>query len=99
MCILKRCFAKDQCISQLLRCLFFYSAYYNFEYSAVHIPGNMNIVAEAISRNNMIVRSSLAPQVSQTAVRGNISNFLLQQAPDWGSTSWIQLFTSTLLLA
>ena len=68
VCILKRCSVKDRCISQLLRCLFFYSAYYNFQYSAVHIPGNMNIVADAISRNNMIVLSSLAPQVSQTAV-------------------------------
>lgn len=37
----------------LLRCLYFYSAYYQFDFSAKHISGVDNVLADALSRNHL----------------------------------------------
>ena len=35
-------------LNQLLWCLFFYAAYFKFDYSAAHISGSLNTTADAI---------------------------------------------------
>ena len=40
-------------LMHLLRCLYFYAAYYKFEFVAHHVPGASNTAADAISRNNL----------------------------------------------
>ena len=89
-----RC-AKDKLLINLLRCLFFYAAVFQFHFSASHIPGVDNHVADAISRNNLSLVSSLFPQASQVFVPGLVVSFLLD-LPDWGSRTWMEKFTHSL---
>ena len=35
----------------LLRCLFFIAAHFDFDIFACHIPGSLNVAADALSRN------------------------------------------------
>ena len=80
----------------LLRCFYFYSALYQFEYSIEHVPGELNTVADALSRNNMTVFSSFFPQATQHLVPAALMDLLVNQHPDWGSPRWTTLFTATL---
>ena len=75
--------ALKTCLSNLLRCLFFYAAVFHFQFSAVHIAGVSNRVADVISHNNVSLISSLSPQACQVAVSVPLSQFLLD-LPDWG---------------
>ena len=51
--VVQRQYAKDKLLHSLLRCLFFYAVVFNFHFSATHIPGAFNWVADAISRNHL----------------------------------------------
>ena len=44
-----------------LRCLFFYCALYSFSMSCVHNPGVDNVVADALSQDNLTLVSSIRP--------------------------------------
>ena len=66
--ILNKQFAKDPLLSHLLRCLFFFSAFYKFHFSVEHIPGISNTAANALSRSNIHLFSLLVPQVLQATV-------------------------------
>lgn len=82
-------------LRQLLRCLFFYAVIYKFHFSARHIPGAQNSIADAISRNKLDSLSSLIPQAVQVSIPPAISAFLLAP-PEWGSPSWIVQFCHSL---
>ena len=45
---------KDTSLMHMLRCLFFFQAHYFFSYTARHIPGIDNTLADALSRNNAV---------------------------------------------
>ena len=94
--ILNKRSAKDPLLSHLLRCLFFFSAFYKFHFSAEHIPGSSNTAADALSRDNIHVFSLLVPQVLQTTVPSSIQELLLLEAPDWTSPRWTSLFCLSL---
>ena len=87
---------KHPSLNNFLRCLFFYSAFYKFHFSAAHIPGKANVAADAISRDQLHVFHSLAPQVQQLAVPLAIQNLLILKTPDWSSSSWTDLFCHSL---
>ena len=57
--------ARCPLLTQLLCCLFFYASYFGFHFTARHIAGVNNIVADAISRNHLSLLSSMLPQVSK----------------------------------
>ena len=59
--ILNKRSAKDPLLSHLLQCLFFFSAFYNFHFSAKHIPGISNTAANALSCDNIHFFSLLVP--------------------------------------
>lgn len=88
--------AKDPLLMHLLRCFSFYGAYFRFHFSAEHIPGTLNIAADAISRNNLSLFSSLAPQIPQFSIPPSLHNLLIATRPDWGSPAWTQLFIASL---
>ena len=48
-------YSRDQGVMQLIRCLFFIRAFFDISLQVVHIPGHLNIAADAISRNNLRV--------------------------------------------
>jgi hypothetical protein len=87
--------AKHPSLSQLLRCLFFYASIFHFRFSASHIPGMNNTVADAISRNKLSLLFSLIPQAHQVPVPLAAVTFLMSP-PDWGSRSWTSKFVSSL---
>ena len=83
-------------LMHLLRYFSFYSAYYCFNYTCVHIPWVMNVAADALSRNNLPLFFSLVPQVPQFTIPAILVEFLVTSRPDWGSNAWTQLFTNSL---
>ena len=89
--------ARDPILMHLLRCFSFYSAYFQFHFSAEHIAGVMNTAADALSRNNLTLFSSLVPQVPQISLPPSLRQLLITTKPDWGSQAWTNLFASSLL--
>ena len=77
--------AKDGRLGHLLRCLYFYVAFYCFNFSAAHIPGVQNTAADALSRGNSSRFHSLFPQVQECVIPPDLASLLLQQPPDWNS--------------
>ena len=89
--------AKTPLLMHLLRCFSFYCAYFRFHFSAEHIPGPMNVAADAISRNNLPSFLSLIPQVPRCNPPSVLLELLVVTRPDWGSPTWTQLFVRSLL--
>ena len=83
-------------VANLLQCLFFYSAYYSFQFSVVHVPGLSNTAADALSRNNLMLFASLFPQVKPCTIPQSLKDLLVTAMPDWGSTSWTNMFRLSL---
>ena len=73
----------------LLRCLYFYSAIFLFEFSAEHVPGVRNTAADAVSHNNIALFFSLLLQASRVQIPVPLLDLLLSQQPSWGSARWI----------
>ena len=94
--VVQRKSAKYPLLLHLLRCLYFYAAYFQFSYSACHVPGVTNVAADSLSRNNMWLFNSLVPQASRTEVGQEVMDLLISRRPDWGSQDWIALFRATL---
>ena len=81
------------------RSLCFYAAYYQFTFSAAHIPGREYLAADAISRDNVPLFSSSFPQVQRSLVPQHIQDSVLLQPPDWSSLNWIAKFRLSLRTA
>ena len=94
--ILHRQSGRSMIDRHLLRCFYFYSAFYQFHFTVEHIPGVLNRAADALSRDNITLFSSLFPQASQAHFPPSVMDMLVTQQPNWGSTAWISLFTGTL---
>ena len=94
--ILQKRSARDPVAHHLLRCFYFYAAFFQFEYGSEHVPGVLNVAADALSRNNLQLFSSLIPQATPSAVPIPLLDLLIFQRPDWGSQAWINLFVATL---
>ena len=56
-------------IMHLLHCLFFIRAHFNIHVKAVHIPGRDNLLADAISRNNLQFLFSQVPEIAASSQR------------------------------
>ena len=85
-----RTVVRDPLACHLLRCLYFYTALYGFKHSVEHVPGRLDVAADALSRDNLF--SSLLPQARPTSVPTSVTSLLLSNKPDWGSTHWIRSF-------
>lgn len=95
--VIKATYSKDLHMMHLIRLLVFFASRYDFWFSATHIPGKLNVVADALSRNNMPAFFSQAPQADPwpTPVPPALVS-LLPQEITWTSESWIRLFKDTL---
>ena len=88
--------AKDPLLLHLLRCFSFYCAHFCFHVSARHIVGVTNVVADALSRNNLPLFMSLISQTMQYIIPPSLHELLIATRPDWGSETWTQLFVCSL---
>lgn len=94
--IVRKRSARDPLTHHLLRCFYFYAAFYQFDYCIEHVPGVDNMLADAISRDNLPLFRSFLPQARRIGVPLPVLNLLITQLPDWGSEPWTLLFISTL---
>ena len=85
--ILNTCTARDPFLMHLLRCLVFYAASFRFHFMSEHIPGERNIAADAISRNNLSLFTSLTPQIPHVVVPQPVLDLLVTRRPDWAPTT------------
>ncbi len=83
-------------LMHLLRCLFFVRAHLQLDLLALHVPGVENVLADAISRNNLHVLFTQVPGAThgRTAIPANLLSLLVERQPDWTSQAWTRLFRS-----
>ena len=87
-------------VMHLLRCLSFFSAFFHFSFSSVHIPGVCNSVADDISRNRIWCLSSQVPSIQAfpDSIPVALRELLILERPDWTSKRWRQLFAAFILM-
>ena len=81
----------------LIRILVFLASRFDFWFSATHIEGKANILADALSRNNLHVVFSQAPsfkQYSPPLIPPQLLSLVSDSSLTWISTDWIKVFNS-----
>ena len=95
--VVKSTYSKEPHMMHLIHLLVFFAARFNFWFTASHIPGNQNILADALSRNNISLFLLQAPQAaSQGAYLAPSLVDLLALNITWTSTNWIKQFKDSL---
>ena len=86
--------AKEDLVMHLLRCLWFFTAYYDIAISIEHIAGVANLAADQLSRFNMQSFFSHHPQASRlpTPLPPELLQIVAVEGPDWTSPAFRQLF-------
>jgi len=86
--------SKEPVVIHLLRCLWFFSAFFEITIRAAHIPGTLNIAADILSRNQAAQFLRLHPNASHIPTRIPIP--LLQIVSpiclDWSSRAFMHQF-------
>ena len=92
-------YSKDKDIMHMMRCLFFIRAHWDFQLLAEHIPGEDNKAADAISRNNFPLFFQVSPDAAPqaTPIPQALLSWLVEQQPDWTSTTWVKQFRNCLM--
>ena len=91
--VLNSTFCSDLYLMHLIRLLVFFAARFDFWFSAIHIPGQLNSTADAISRNRLDLFFTEVPQAASTPAPVSPSLVrLVSQCTSWISPSWIELF-------
>ncbi len=87
-------YARNPDLMHLLRCLFFFEAYYKLHITASHIPGTANTFADNLSRNRLSLFLSQAPYMSRNPAPLPLMalDLLLNPEVSWSSPTWIRLF-------
>ena len=90
--------ARHPALAHLLRCLFFFEAWFSFEHAAQHLAGKLNTAADALSRNNSSLFQSLVPQAHKVAtpIPPSVLQVLMDTKLLWTSPRWGQLFRGCL---
>ena len=89
-------YSKDAQLMHLVRCLFFAPAR-DISLYACHIPGVLNTVADAISRDLSLLFSKVPDaDYRPSVVPGELVELLVSSQPDWTLPSWRLLFGSCL---
>lgn len=89
-------YCKHETAMHLLRCLFFIAAHFDFDIFARHIPGSLNVAADALSRNLLPLFLAKVPEAETlpTTIPPQLLEVLVHTRPDWTSTNWVSLFNS-----
>ena len=97
--VLNSGYAKDKSLMHLLRGLFFKATSLNFGYCATHIPGRLNIAANAISRNNLTLLSEVRPSINPapSVIPQTLIQLVAPGSPDWISPNWVRKFRNSIV--
>ena len=89
--------SREPDLMQLLRCLFFLEAHFQFYLIARHLPGVANSLADDLSRNRLPSFRRHHPNADPlpSPIPSSTMQWLLHPKLDWTSEAWIQLFTSS----
>ena len=81
---------------QLTRCLAFLAAKWEFHIIASHIKGVDNILADALSRDNLPLFRTLYPQASPVpaVIPEAVLDLLFLREPEWTSRNWTEQWNS-----
>ena len=88
--IIKSGSSRDLLAMHLMRCLFFFSAYYQIVLAPAHIPGKLNEAADHLSRDALssFLQLVLEAQSQPTPLGEELLATLVLQQPDWTSENW-----------
>ena len=88
---------RDPELMHLVRCLAFLKAKFQFSLMASHIAGSRNVLADALSRDNLACFLSRHPQASPvpTPLPQELVDLMLISRPDWTSPRWTELWSAT----
>jgi len=92
--------SRDNMVMHLLRCLWFFTAYFDISITACHLPGVLNTSADMLSRNQMLKFFILHPEASQTPtfLPQPLLQLISPRQLDWTSPAFIKLFKQTVHL-
>ena len=90
--------AKAPIVMHLLRCLWFFCAYFNITLTASHIPGVANTLADQLSRNRMVdfFKSSHDAFTLPTPLPPPVLKIVSPEGPNWTSQSFNKLLTASI---
>ena len=93
--------SRDKEAMHLARCLAFFQAEFDVVLVASHIKGVENVLADALSRNDLKKFRAQCPQAAAepTAVPEPLLDLLLIRKPDWTCPSWTELWSSIIRTA
>ena len=96
--IVKSGSSKDRVAMHLMRCLFFFTAFYQMLLVPRHLPGRDNTAADHLSRDALSSFLQLVPtaQPQPTELPDALMQALVIQRPDWTSAAWRAALRSTL---
>ena len=94
--VLNSRYSREKDIMQLLRCLFFLEAHFQFQLSATHLPGALNERADDLSRNRLSSFHDKMPEAAPypSPIPPSLLQWLLDPGLSWTSPVWIQQFSS-----
>jgi len=91
--VIKATYSNELHMMHLIHLLVFFAAKFDFWFTATYIPGKQNILVDALSRNNITLFFTQAPQVTpQASPLSSALVDLLSQNITWTSTTWIKQF-------
>ena len=94
-------YSKDPSVIHLLRCLWFFVAFFEICIFAEHIAGATNCAADMLSRNNVTNFFLLHPQAHRlpTPLPAPLLNIIIPNGLDWTSHAFSSLFSSIIHMA
>ena len=95
---IKKGAAKEPIVMNLLRCLWFFTAYYNISLLCEYIAGVTNELANHISHGNLSSFFAYKPQANPapTSVPPSLQQLLVLPGSDWTLRAFKQLFKSAI---
>ena len=95
--VLNNTYSKDQHLMHLIHTLVFLASRFEFWFSASHIEGKANIIADTLSRNNLqllFLQAQDLKHFSPPHFPPQLLTMILDSSLAWISTDWIRLFNS-----
>lgn len=92
--------SKDNMVMHLLRCLWFFTSYFDISITVSHLPGVLNTSADMLSRNQMFQFHQLHPEasVANTPLSPTLLRLISPRQLDWTSPAFIKLFQQTVCM-